>query len=300
MGGRIEVNSVRGQGSTFSFTLLMPIVSLHERSTANMPFSEIQALVIDEENTGRYVLAQHLRQWGIAVIETTNLEKAKGILLGAARRNEEMTLVFMRAGLGQHERWMEEVREQLDYQAPRFIVITDEQTDDMPPYDSVLRRPIRLSDLHNIVMNYASLPDAMFDPNDDTGIVIEEVVGRVLLAEDDAMNWKIVVKGLSPAGYVVDLAHDGQEAVTMVEQNDYSMVLMDVHMPIMDGIEATRRIRALPPTKCETPIIALTASVLNEEKQIYIDAGMNDFLGKPFSIEQLRKIVQKWANHSPK
>src|SRR5690606_11533929 len=150
------------------------------------------------ENTGRYVLAQHLRQWGIAVIETTNLEKAKGILLGAASRNEEMTLVFMRAGLGQHERWMEEVREQLDYQAPRFIVITDEQTDDMPPYDTVWRLPTRLSDLHNIVMNYAPLPAAIFNPNDDTGIVIEEVVGRVLLAEDDAMNWKIVVKGLSP------------------------------------------------------------------------------------------------------
>ena len=298
MGGRIEVNSVRGQGSSFAFTLIMPIVSLHERSAATMPFSEIQALVIDEENTGRYVLAQHLRQWGIGVIETTNLDKAKGILLSAAKRNEEMTLVFLRAGLGQQAQWLEAVREQLDYQAPRFILITDEQTDNSPPYDSVLRRPIRLSDLHNIVIRSASLPDTLFSSPDGTGVVIEEVVGRILLAEDDAMNWKIVVKGLSPVGYVVDLAHDGQEAVTMVEQTDYSMILMDVHMPIMDGIEATRQIRSLPPTKNDTPIIALTASVLNEEKQIYLDAGMNDFLGKPFSIDQLRKIVQKWTNHS--
>jgi CheY-like chemotaxis protein len=112
------------------------------------------------------------------------------------------------------------------------------------------------------------------------------------------MNWKIVVRALSPLGYITDLARDGQEAITMIQQHDYTVILMDVHMPQMDGLEATRRIRELAPPKSEIPIIALTASVLNEEQQIYLDAGMNAFLGKPFSIEQLRKTVQHWSNHS--
>jgi CheY-like chemotaxis protein len=298
MGGRIDVQSTQGQGSTFSFTLTMPIVSLHDRSTATMPFSEIQALVIDEETTARYVLAQHLRQWGIGVIETTDLDKAEALLLSAAKRNEEMTLVFLRYGIGDQSQWIAELHKQLDYQAPQFVLIADEQPDDSSAYDGVLRRPIRLSELHNIVIRCASLPDTAFSPLDGSAETIAVEAGRILLAEDDPMNWKIVVRALSPLGYITDLARDGQEAITMIQQHDYTVILMDVHMPQMDGLEATRRIRELAPPKSEIPIIALTASVLNEEQQIYLDAGMNAFLGKPFSIEQLRKTVQHWSNHS--
>jgi CheY-like chemotaxis protein len=298
MGGQFHVSSVKGQGSTFGFTLTMPIVSLHDRSADDTMFSEIQALVIDDENTGRYVLAQHLRQWGIGVIETTDLERAQAILLNAARRNEEMTLVFLRDTREEQGQWMDTMREQLDFQAPRFVLIANEELQDTSGYDEVLRRPIRLSDLHNIIMRCTALPDAAFTAQDGSNFVIHAETARILLAEDDTMNWKIVVRALSVLGYVVDLAQDGNEAIEMIEQQDYAMVLMDVHMPQIDGLEATRRIRALPAPKCHTPIIALTASVLNEEQQIYVDAGMNAFLGKPFSIEKLRKTVQQWTSYS--
>jgi CheY-like chemotaxis protein len=106
------------------------------------------------------------------------------------------------------------------------------------------------------------------------------------------------VRALSQLGYLVDVAHDGLEALDLVQQHDYAMILMDVHMPQMDGLEATRRIRSLSDPKSDVPIVALTASVLSEEQQIYLDAGMNDFLGKPFSVEQLRAAVQQWSTSS--
>ena len=112
---------------------------------------------------------------------------------------------------------------------------------------------------------------------------------RILLAEDNKLNVLVAKEELSDAipGVVVDVAVNGKLALDMVQQNDYDLILMDVQMPVMDGYETTRAIRALANGKSRTPILAMTANVMEAEVQQCLDAGMDGFVPKPFKQEEL-------------
>ncbi|MEK6805443.1 MAG: response regulator [Pseudomonadota bacterium] len=117
---------------------------------------------------------------------------------------------------------------------------------------------------------------------------------RVLLVEDNAMNRRLAGEILRDAGVVLDLAEDGRKAIAAVKTRTYDAVLMDVQMPEMDGMEATRRIRALP--ECESlPIIAMTASAFEDDRANCLKAGMNGFLSKPIDAEQMLALLAKWV-----
>ena len=115
----------------------------------------------------------------------------------------------------------------------------------------------------------------------------------ILLAEDNKVNQKVAVGLLSPAGHKIDVVETGADAVTAIDwgKTTYDLVLMDMHMPVMDGVEATRRIRALPAPKNAVPIIAATAGAMAGEIQRCLDAGMNDYVGKPINPEQLIQAI---------
>jgi CheY-like chemotaxis protein len=113
---------------------------------------------------------------------------------------------------------------------------------------------------------------------------------RVLIADDEPVNREVAQFQLEAAGLVVDQAEDGMEAVAMVARSRYAAILMDMQMPEMDGLEATRRIRARP-THSDTPIIAMTANAFAEDRARCLAAGMNDFLAKPFVPEALFATV---------
>lgn len=117
---------------------------------------------------------------------------------------------------------------------------------------------------------------------------------RILLAEDNEINQTVAVKQLETLGNEVDVVANGNEAVTAVENNDYALVLMDCQMPELDGIEATRRIRARGFSKTDLPIIALTAHVFEQDRERCLEAGMNDFLSKPLSLEHLRSVLTQY------
>jgi CheY-like chemotaxis protein len=116
----------------------------------------------------------------------------------------------------------------------------------------------------------------------------------MLLAEDIEANQEIARAVLEAAGHTVDIAANGYEAVRLVRNGYYDLVLMDVHMPGMDGIAATRRIRGLPGPERNIPIIAMTANVLPEQVEDFIDAGMNDHVGKPFDRGELYRLIDRW------
>jgi CheY-like chemotaxis protein len=116
---------------------------------------------------------------------------------------------------------------------------------------------------------------------------------RILLVEDDPMNREIAVVVLEDAGLIVDPAADGDIAVEMAAGHPYSLILMDIQMPVMGGIEATKRIRASA-SGATVPIIAVTANAFAEDKARCFAAGMNDFISKPFNPDQLFAIIRKW------
>ena len=118
---------------------------------------------------------------------------------------------------------------------------------------------------------------------------------RVLLAEDNAVNQEVAVALLGSAGLIVDVAGDGQQALTMSGQGDYALILMDVQMPVMDGLDATRAIRRTPHGR-DIPILAMTANAFAEERQRCLDAGMNDHVAKPVVAEQLFATLHLWLS----
>ncbi|MGB0713675.1 MAG: response regulator, partial [Gammaproteobacteria bacterium] len=119
---------------------------------------------------------------------------------------------------------------------------------------------------------------------------------RVLLVEDVRVNQMVARSKLSKLGYEVDLADNGERAVAAVEANEYSVVLMDIQMPVMDGVEATRRIRNLNnPRKAEVPVIALTAHAMKGAEEEYLSAGMNAYLTKPIENDALESVMRRFA-----
>ena len=118
--------------------------------------------------------------------------------------------------------------------------------------------------------------------------------GRVLIVEDNPINQRVAAILANKLGFVADVAGDGFEALNMIGQHHYILVLMDCQMPLMDGFEATRAIRALEPPVAQVPIIAVTANVMEGQRDKCLAAGMNDYLPKPISRDMLAKTVAKW------
>ena len=120
---------------------------------------------------------------------------------------------------------------------------------------------------------------------------------RVLLVEDNEINQEVAIGLLEDAAIQVDLAENGEIAVRMSQENDYDVVLMDMQMPVMDGITATRAIRSDPRFK-SLPIIAMTANAMDADREKCLDAGMNDHIGKPIDPDQLFSVLLRWAGRS--
>jgi CheY-like chemotaxis protein len=133
-------------------------------------------------------------------------------------------------------------------------------------------------------------------------VVAEQVSLRILVAEDNRINVMLATSLLSKLGHRIDTVANGREAIEALTRAPYDLVLMDVQMPEMDGLEATRRIRHAESTgrrRDRMPIIALTASTLEGDRQVCIEAGMDDFLAKPLNPEALRAILARYTPKAP-
>jgi CheY-like chemotaxis protein len=117
----------------------------------------------------------------------------------------------------------------------------------------------------------------------------------VLVVEDNPINQTVILHMLQKLGQATDLAGDGEAAICRLEKEHYDLILMDVQMPGIDGMEASRRIRALPGVCSAIPIVALTASATREDRDACLAAGMNDYTSKPLSFENLRTLLARWG-----
>jgi CheY-like chemotaxis protein len=138
------------------------------------------------------------------------------------------------------------------------------------------------------------LPGPAFTGKSAHERLLDEYAGtRVLLAEDEPINQEVSRSLLEEAGLIVDVADDGLQALELAKQNAYALILMDMQMPLMNGVEATIAIRTLP-KYAKTPILAITANAFDEDRQICVDAGMNDHLAKPINSESLYQTLLAW------
>ena len=151
-------------------------------------------------------------------------------------------------------------------------------------------------------LKLASSHDALLDQNQASDDQEQDSTSdtdkplKLLLVEDNKVNQMVCLRILSRMDLSADLACNGAEALEMIDQDDYDIILMDCQMPVMDGFQATRHLRELPGAKSRIPVIAITANALAGDRQKCLHAGMSDYLSKPIKVDELKTLIEKWSS----
>ncbi|MBD3291469.1 MAG: response regulator, partial [Armatimonadia bacterium] len=303
MGGAVWVTSEPGQGSTFSFRLPFDVSDEQPDATTVQPdaLEGMRVLIVDDVETNRRILTEYVKAWGCEPTVASNATEAL-VKLREAPKEAPFGLVLA------------------DGQMPGIdgfeltqIITDDADLADIPVVmvsslgPGIARRaaevraagyvskPIRRSGLFNAIVE--ALEPVAACPIED---VAEEaqMAGRkltILLAEDNRVNRQVAVSMLTRAGHEVTTAETGTAALEALDRERFDLVLMDVQMPEMDGLEATRRIRDQDDA-ADVPIIALTAHAMEKDRDRCLAAGMDDYLAKPFDRDALLSMLAKWAD----
>jgi signal transduction histidine kinase/DNA-binding response OmpR family regulator len=297
MGGTISVESQAGHGSVFSFEISVPVAIEPQPVVAPIPFPDLvgrRALVVDRHDYSREVITELLGRWGMELRAATSQEDALSLL---ADWQPQVLLLDSGCVGGEDSGFIASLARQgvalfLMCQPGDSLGLRERFGDAI---SGILFKPLKVSPLFNSLLAEAdripvrmAKPSQLVAPGQSQGRPL-----RLLLAEDNAINRKLALAALAQMGCTADVAVDGHEALKAAKSARYDAILMDVQMPGMDGLEATRRIRqwemetGAPPVR----IIALTANALAGDREICLKAGMDDYLSKPIRLEILRNVV---------
>jgi len=303
MGGTLGVKSVVGAGSTFDFSIRLepcaPVGGISEPVTV---LASCSALIVDDNATSRRILRLQLEGWGMIVTEAASAEAALALIDSPMRFGVAVLDMRMPGMNG----W--ELAEEL-HVSPK--------THDLPLillsgageprikrtrkglFSAVLAKPVRSSRLQHALRDALNpgAPESVPDPQPAIGTANEGTVLRVLLAEDNVVNQRLGRLMVEKLGHHLDVVANGREATEAVRLAPYDVVLMDVEMPEMDGLDATRSIRRQLPVNRQPRIVAMTASALVEDQSACSEAGMDDYLAKPVRLAELDTALRTAIAH---
>lgn len=300
MGGDIVINSTQGEGTQVLLHLDMKLQKdvYVDGEVERLPevVGKRALIVVDSDDTCQS-LTGILEKLGSKVENTMSVDKA---LLLAEQEKYDAYFISWRiedkvSGLDV----VKKLRQIVGNDVP-ILLLTDgmysgvEEAAYSSGVSAFIEKPLFISDVKKNIKSAMNIHDA---ETEERSIAQEEFMGRrILLAEDNKMNQEIAITILEEAGFFVDLAENGEMAVTKVTNHPpkhYDIILMDIQMPIMDGYEATRRIRAMEEEgKKDVPIIAMTADAFFEDRQAALACGMNEHLAKPVDVERLFAILK--------
>jgi signal transduction histidine kinase/DNA-binding response OmpR family regulator len=303
MGGAMWAESEGpGKGSVFRFTIRAPDAEVPATKPTSDAAGRAQllagrrVLVVDDNATNRRILRVQLGRWGMAVEDAADPARALELVRGGVRF--DLALLDMQLPEMDGVALARALRE-LAPAMPRVLVTSLGAREagelDRELFAAQLMKPLKqsplLDTLHSVLGGAApSRPRP--EPRPASGA---ELAGqhplRILLAEDNAVNQKLALRLLQQLGYRADVASNGLEAVQSVQRQPYDVVLMDVQMPEMDGLEATRRIRAESSLHLQPYVVAMTANAMQGDREECLAAGMNDYVTKPVHPERLREAL---------
>ncbi|HZP07810.1 response regulator [Methyloceanibacter sp.] len=309
MGGKVSVESKLGKGSRFRFTArLGKGVATQRPRLLQSDLRGRRVLIIDDNPHARAVLANMLTNMTFIADEAASGEEALNMVRQAAEIDQRYEIAFVdwqMPGLNGIETGRRILTLPNLSSPPHLVMVTAygreevlKQAEDSG-FENVLIKPVTSSILFDTAVvvlgaDRERVESAQTGPSFD----IERLRGaRVLLVEDNEINQEVAMGQLEDAEVFVDLAENGEVALRMIADNDYDVVLMDMQMPVMDGIEATRILRANPRYE-NLPIVAMTANAMAQDRELCLDAGMNDHIAKPIDPDQLFGVLLRWI-HRP-
>jgi PAS domain S-box-containing protein len=301
MGGTMWVESEAGRGSTFFFTIIAQAAPTQARRHWNVTPAELsqkQVLIVDDNATNRQILTLQTASWGMRVVAVASGTEALEILRGGA--------VFDLALLDYHmpdmdgvmlAREIRNVTKALPLVMLSSGVLTNRRITELHGdlFAKFLAKPIKPSQLFDRLLELFSeqpmTQKVIVSPS--TAKLAERLPLRLLLAEDNLVNQKVALRILEKLGYRADVAANGLETIAALERQRYDIILMDVHMPELDGLEATRQICG---RWSQRPfIIAMTANAMQGDREECLAAGMDDYISKPVKIEELEAVIARWG-----
>jgi CheY-like chemotaxis protein len=295
MGGEIGVQSAPGLGSDFWFTIGFGKSAMTAQAAATLPaeLQGLRALVVDAVDADRRITARLLEGVGLRVTTAADSAAAAAEMERRCRESLPYDLLVIDQAMpgGGSMSLALSIRGDPRFAGLRLALAASPGSTSwgQADFDVVIAKPIRLRNLLDSLLR-------LFE--DRTVASPDEAASasgpRILLAEDNDVNQQVAATLLRRAGYTVDVVGDGLKAVEAARVTPYDLILMDAHMPALDGIEATKRIRVEGGPNAGTPIVALTANALSGAREKYLAQGMNDYLAKPFRQGQLLEMAQRW------
>jgi PAS domain S-box-containing protein len=304
MGGTISVTSEVGRGSTFLFTIRAPSAGARRRETVNLNLHGRRLLVVDDNETNRSILALHTQRWGMEVAACGSGREALALLQGGEKFDVAVIDMIM-PGMDGLE-LAGALREIPHAKKMPVILLSSRGMEDIDParrqvgFFSILPKPWKSSALQRELLRVLA-PAGAPAPVVESHRVLEpdsaqKLPVKILVVEDNPSNRQVVITVLHALGYQPDIAENGQTGIEMAEVGGYDLILLDVQMPDIDGWTVARHLRQHVRQKRLT-IVAITAGVTPADRQRCFDAGMDDFVMKPFKISTLKDVILKYARN---
>ncbi|MEA2102366.1 MAG: response regulator [Thermodesulfobacteriota bacterium] len=305
MGGKISVKSMLGQGSTFFFTVM-----LDRQASVPVPFFgtaedvyDSRILVVNDNRVTSNIIIQRLEAWGFRAGSATDDDMAMEMLGRAIDEGKPFCMAILdmqMPGMG-GEALGKAIKADKKLSATSLIIQTlfgekgDASHFKDAGFDAYLTKPVSASYLYDCIVMVLSRDQSRPNP-----IVTRHSINenrkhsiRVLLAEDMHVNQVVAVKTLEHLGFLADVVDNGAQAIDALESGRYDLVLMDIEMPVLDGVATTKKIRGSGTQYRDIPIIAMTAYAMNGDRERFLDAGMDDCLSKPLCIQDLEQLLKK-------
>jgi len=310
MGGQIGFLSTEGQGSTFWFEVPLSRSRDHVQPSPTTSLAGLRILVVDDIAINRTVFRRQLESFGASIAEAASAAEGLTKVRRAMADGTAYDMVLLDHQLpGMSGLDLAAIlRADPEMGTLKLVLATSAHLSDVQQHarriglDAVLAKPVQQSRLVDCLTSVAGRKaQAAEDEAED----LAEPAGnapalRVLVAEDNAINQQVAVGLLARLGHRADVANDGAEAVSLIERYDYDLILMDMQMPLMDGIAATKVIRTLAPPASKLPIIAMTANAMASDRDACLEAGMDDFITKPIDRRRLAMLLGRWAERMGK
>ncbi|WP_223823287.1 hybrid sensor histidine kinase/response regulator [Candidatus Enterovibrio altilux] len=312
MGGRIWVKSEVGQGSTFSFTIRCghSDYSIKEQVAKSTILHDKRVLVVDDNPAFKNIMCKLLDNLDLRVTDASNGKEAIYEVATASKNFDGFDIIVMAweiPDINGYEATMQIQAMPLDKIPKIILVVAYGENADLVNhnmqsiFDAILVKPINASALFNALMkvfgkeelklvNLRNTEDSDVDNYDFTGL-------NILLVEDNVINQEVAKGILEQFQPNIDVANNGQIALYMIQKKQYDIVLMDMQMPIMDGVTATKKIRKIKSLSV-LPIVAMTANAMERDVQQCKEAGMNDHVSKPINVNELLKALYRWTSAS--
>jgi CheY-like chemotaxis protein/HPt (histidine-containing phosphotransfer) domain-containing protein len=313
MGGQVELKSKLGEGSTFAVTIRLETV---EGAPARLDIAIVESLeglnvlIVDDNATNRSILLRYAIEWQMGMENAANGAEALDLLYTAAQNGRlfDVAIIDMRMPVMDGIELVRAIKADATFGGLKIIMLTsldaalDIQRALALGVEYCLTKPVRADELQACiaaVSGVAALPSQPPSQITQSAATTLEaaITARVLLVEDNAINREIALAMLEDTGYRVTAVENGMVALSAYGHGQFEVVLMDCQMPVMDGFEAVRRLRALEleTGRPRTPVLALTANAIAGDRERCLEAGMDDHIAKPFTRVRLLAALAHWT-----